>query len=164
MQDGFGTAVAACESWILEPATWADHVNEFPKRAGLAGRLELQNAIPDVALPPPQLRQALHSWRVPVGSGGFFLTVSDQLPFCHIAGGGPDDFEPGAEAALKSMLAGNRWLKTKDTRQADLLSTELVSSRSKRLTMILTRAASAKLRTDRVQVIATLQYDIGEQK
>jgi hypothetical protein len=157
---GFNTAVSACESWILDPATWADHIDEFPKRAGLADKLQPQNGVPDVALPPQPLRRALHSWRIPVGSGGFFLTVSDQLPFCHISGGGPDDFKPGTEAGLKGMLAANRWLKTKESRQDDLLSTELVSAKSKKLTMVVTRAASSGQRTDRVQVLATAQFNI----
>jgi hypothetical protein len=161
-QEGFETAVAACESWILKPATWADHIDEFPKRAGLAESLQPQATVPDVALPPPPLRQAMHSWRVPVGSGGFFLTVSDVQPFCHIVGGGPDDLQPGAEAGLKSMLSENRWQRTKDSRQGDLISTMLVNTHFKRFTMIVTRAVTAGQRTDRVQVLATAQYDTGE--
>ena len=162
-QEGLGVAVKACEAWILNPATWADQIDQFPNNAGLTGRLEPQSNLPDIVLPPPHLRQAMHSWRVPVGAGGYFVTVSDILPFCHIAGGGPDDFEPGAEAELQSIVNSNRWSKIKDLRQGDMLSTEFMNTSDKNLTMIVSRAASARQRTDRVQVLATAQYEVGQQ-
>jgi hypothetical protein len=159
-QEGLQTAVKACESWILDPATWADQISEFPKQAGLSGQLQAQDSVPDVALPPPELRNALHFWHVPVGQGGYFVTVSDVKPFCHIAGGGPDDFEPGAEAALTALISKGSWRKVADKTNGGLRSSELVSGQSDQLTMTLTRAATAGQPTDRVQVLATAVYEI----
>jgi hypothetical protein len=159
-QGGLQTAVAACEAWILDPATWADHISEFPKRAGLEDRLQPQPSVPDVALPPPQLRTALHFWRVPVGQGGYYVTVSDVQPFCHVAGGGPQDFEPGAEAAIASFVSNGQWAKVHDEARDDLISSELKSKRSGQLTMTVTRAAKAGGATDRVQVLATAMYEV----
>jgi hypothetical protein len=156
------TAVAACEAWILDPKTWADDIARFPQKAGLAGRLQLQKSVPEPLLPPPSLRRALHSWRVPVGSGGVFLTVSDQVPFCHIAGGGPDDFQPGTESALRAFVSSGQWKKGTDETSADIVSTQLVSNRSKKFTMVVSRAARANSRRDRVQVLATAQYGLEE--
>ena len=159
---GFNTALAACESWILEPATHAEDVNSFEKRSHLDGRIERQGKLPDIALPPPDLRVNLRSWRVPVGTGGYFVTVSDRLPMCHIAGGGSDDFQPGIESALKALVSSGRWKTIENRRTDDALSTQLVHGLHRKFVLIVTRAAHPGSRTDRPQVIATARYDIGE--
>lgn len=158
------TAITACEDWILQPKSWADNIAGFPVASGLAERgLTGQAKVPDVALPPPALRRALHHWRVAAGnSAGVFVTTSGQLPVCHLAGGGPVDFQPAVEALLASDAFGKQWKVVQSQKSDDLAKTDYVSQQDTRLTMVLSRAAQAGERRDRVQFLATLQYRIGK--
>jgi hypothetical protein len=104
----------------------------------------------------------LHYWRVPIGDGGIYVTASDQLPLCHLAGGGPSDLQPGVAALLSSPAFLSRWKATQSRTQGDIVSTTYLSLRDPKFSLIVSRAAKAGDRTDRVQIIATAQYDIGK--
>ncbi len=158
------TSITACEDWILEPKIWADNVAGFPASTGLAARgLTAQAQVPDVALPPPALRRALHHWRVAAGNAaGVFVTASDQLPVCHLAGGGPVDFQPAVEALVASEAFAKHWKVVRSQKSDDLVKMDYVSLQDPKLTMVLSGAAQAGERRDRVQFLATLQYHIGK--
>lgn len=158
------TAVAACEDWILNPDSWTADVAQFPRKNGLADRgLNAVSHIPDVAMPAADLRRGLHHWRVAASdTAGVFVTTSDQLPVCHVAGGGPVDFEPGVEAALASDEFAKHWKAGATQKLDDLVRTDYVSLQNPRMTMLVSRAAQPNQRQDRVQFIATMQYRIGK--
>ena len=152
------TAIVACERWLLDPASWAGNMQAFGRDAGL----QPQASVPDVALPPPAMRVALHHWRVPIGEGGILVTASDRLPVCHLAGGGPFDLNPPVVALLQSAAWNRRWKAAGSTRQGGMATRRFVNLRDPELTMTLSYAAAAGGRTDRVQMIATAQYNPGK--
>ncbi len=152
------TAVATCERWLLDPESWAGDIPAF----GRGTVLQPEAAVPDVALPPPSMRVGQHHWRVPIRDGGMLVTTSDRLPFCHIAGGGPFDLQPSVDALLRSPAWNGRWKPVGTaTRRDEMTSRQFVSNRDPKLTMTLSYAAAAGGRTDRVQLIATAQYQPG---
>ncbi|MDP1027526.1 hypothetical protein Q5H91_09905 [Sphingomonas sp. KR1UV-12] len=150
-------AVAACERWLLDPASWSDDIAAFGRAEGL----EPQDRVPDVALPPPAMRMALHYWRVPVGKGGIYVTTSDRLPFCHLSGGGPADLQPAVAAAVGTPAFARHWRQTGTGERAGMTSWRFVSTADPAMTMTLSSPASAGGPTDRVQLLATIQYQTG---
>ncbi len=151
-------AAAACERWLLDPASWSDDITGFGQSRGL----EPQASVPDVALPPATLRVALHHWRVPIGGGGIYVTTSDRVPMCHLSGGGPFDLQPAIAALLGSPQWQARWKPAGDTRRGDMRTRRFVAAGDPDLTMTLSYAAAAGGRTDRVQLLATFQYQPGK--
>jgi hypothetical protein len=149
-------AVAACERWLLEPGSWADDIAAFGRAQGL----EPQKTVPSIALPPPAMRVALHHWRVPLGEGGVYVTTSDRLPVCHLSGGGPFDMQPAVVAMRRSPAFGRRWQRTGGNHDGDMVGARLVSTVDPKMSMILSHAAAAGGRTDRVQFLATVSYQI----
>jgi hypothetical protein len=158
---GLETALTLCGQWILEPATWADDIAAFPQKSGLAEQIRSQEMIPDVAQPPPSLRQNNHYFHVPVGKGGYYVTVSEIMPMCHVAGGGPMDFQPEIEAQIVSPAFRSHWKAASEGVKDDMRSGQYVSMKSPKLTMTLSRASRPAQRTDRVQLLITAQYSIG---
>ncbi|MBY0284900.1 MAG: hypothetical protein K2W81_13190 [Sphingomonas sp.] len=157
------TAIATCEEWVLNPSSWVDGVTQFPAKTGLGSRgLVPQSSLPDVALPPPQFRRAMHHWRVPIGGGGVFVTTSDELPVCHLSGGGPFDLQPSVVKAQTSAEFLRHWNVVRTDVKGNLLTTYYQSLRDPKLSLILTRSSKAGDRTDRVQIVATAQYDTGK--
>lgn len=120
---------------------------------GLVDRVE------EVNLPPQQLRRANHYWRINSTQGaGYILVVSDQLPMCHITGGGNTNLEPAVEAVLASPQFGARWERVTDMSKADMASTEYRNREDRRLSIVISRAKQPRERLDRVQVLATATY------
>ncbi len=152
------TAVAACERWLLNPAGWADDIGGFGRTEGLLP----EATVPDIALPPATLRVGLHHWRVPIGAGGIYVTTSDRLPMCHLAGGAPFDLQPAIVALLQSPGWKARWRQSATTRRGEMASSQFVSLQEPALTMTLSHAATPGGRTDRVQLIVTAQYQPGK--
>src|SRR3546814_19338345 len=63
----------------------------------------LVNQIDEASLPPKELRRGNHYWRInSTEKAGYVLVVSDQLPMCHITGGGGTDLQPAIEAVMAS--------------------------------------------------------------
>lgn len=157
------TAIATCEHWILDPSSWADGVDQFAKKGSLAARgLTAESGVPDIALPPPNARIGMHHWRVPIGKGGIYVTASDQVPLCHVVGGGPFDLQPGVTALQASPGLLERWKQISQETRDDLLITTYVSLQDPKLSLVLSRAAKSGLRTDRAQLIATVFYNTGQ--
>jgi hypothetical protein len=118
--------------------------------------------VEEVNLPPKQMRKANHYWRInSTPSSGYVLVVSDQLPMCHITGGGADDLQPSVQAVLSSPEFNSRWERKTDNAKSDMASTAFRSRKDPALSIIISRAKQPGQRLDRVQVLATATYQIA---
>jgi len=163
LESGFAGALRGCEEWVLEPASWTDGTAPFVKAVGLGDQMGLVDRVDEVNLPPEQLRQGNHFWRINSSPGaGYVLVVSDQLPMCHITGGGNADLEPAVETVLTSAGFRGRWEQLKHVSKGDMASTQFRNRDDPRLSIIISRAKHAGERLDRVQVIATATYDTSK--
>lgn len=78
-------AVHVCDKWLGDPATWADHISEFPKRSGFdkSGLRAASNLLPfakgieDVP--------AAHFWLLKTDRTAIALVTSDVRPICTFA-------------------------------------------------------------------------------
>jgi len=160
LERGFAGALRGCEEWVLNPASWADGTAPFVKAVGLGDQMGLVDRVEEVNLPPQQLRKANHYWRINSTQGaGYVLVVSDQLPMCHITGGGNTDLEPVVETVLASPEFGARWERVTDMPKADMASSEYRNREDPRLSIVISRAKQPGQRLDRVQVLATATYN-----
>ncbi len=122
--------------------------------------LQPQAAVPSVALPPPTTRVALDHWRMPSGEGGVYVTASDRSPACQLSGGDPFDRQPAIFAPRRSSGFVRRWKRTSDDRDGDMVSARFVSTVDPESSVILSYAAAAGGRSDRVQFLAPASYQI----
>jgi len=123
----------------------------------------LVDKVDEANLPPEQLRQGNHFWRInSTPSAGYILVVSDQLPMCHITGGGNVDLEPAVEAELTGPEFAKRWERVKDVANGEMASTQFRNREDPRLSIVISRAKRAGERLDRVQVLATATYDTSK--
>jgi hypothetical protein len=160
LERGFSGALRGCEEWVLDPASWADGTGPVVKAVGLGDQMGLVDRVEEVNLPPQQLRKANHYWRINSTQGaGYVLVVSDQLPMCHITGGGNTDLEPAVEAVIASPEFGARWERITDRSKADMASTEFRNRQDPRFSIVISRAKPPGQRLDRVQVLATATYN-----
>src|SRR3546814_15249432 len=61
----------------------------------------LVDSVDEASLPPKELLRGNHYWRInSTEKAGYVLVVSDQLPMCHITGGGDTDLQPIVEAVI----------------------------------------------------------------
>jgi hypothetical protein len=154
-------SVEACAKWVLEPATWADGIDDFPTKAGLGSVLQQRGKIAEAVMPPPALRRSNHHWFASAGNDqGVFLTTSDVAPFCHIAGGGQSDFQPVVESFLAEPAFLAKWRKLDSSTGDGMVSDRFVSKEDDAFEMIISRASKPAQRTDRVQFLATAQFAI----
>ncbi|MFL6734347.1 MAG: hypothetical protein ACJ8EY_06595 [Sphingomicrobium sp.] len=129
------------------------------KTLGLGAQMGLVDSVDEVNLPPAQLRQGNHYWRINSTQGaGYVLVVSDRLPMCHITGGGNADLQPAVEAVLSSADFGKRWQQVKAASKGDMVSTQFRNREDPKLEVVISRAKDPGERLDRVQVIATATY------
>jgi hypothetical protein len=157
---GFAGALRGCEEWVLNPASWTNGTGAFVKAVGLGGQMGLVDRVNEANLPPEQLRQGNRYWRInSTPTAGYVLVVSDQLPMCHITGGGNVDLEPAVEAELTAPEFAKRWERVKDVSNGDMTSTQFRNREDPRLSIVISRAKRAGERLDRVQVLATATYD-----
>lgn len=163
LQGGFAGALRGCEEWVLNPASWANGTGPFVKAVGLGSQMGLVDRVDEANLPPKQLRQGNHYWRINSTPGaGYVLVVSDQLPMCHITGGGNVDLEPAVEAELTAPDFAKRWERVNDVSKGDMASTQFRNREDPRLSIVISRAKHAGERLDRVQVLATATYDTSK--
>lgn len=159
---GFDGALRGCENWLLEPATWADGLGSFASKLGLGDKAGWVTSVNEAALPPPQMRVANHYLRInSTPNAGYILVVSDRAPFCHITGGGGVDLQPIIESELASESFKGRWQEVKSQSRGDMVSTTFKSRADPKLQMVISRAAKARDRLDRVQVLASAQFDLA---
>ena len=162
LERGFDGALRGCEGWVLNPASWAEGPAPFIETVGLGQQMGLVERVEEVNLPPQQLRRGNHFWRInSTPNAGFVLVVSDELPMCHITGGGGVDLQPSIEAVLASQDFQARWLAGETTTKAGMATTVFQNREEPALSMTLSRAEDAGERLDRVQVLATAIYEIG---
>jgi hypothetical protein len=162
LEKGFAGALRGCEEWVLNPASWEQGAGPFLAAVGLGDRMGLVEAVNEAALPPPEWRVANHYWRInSTADAGYILVVSDQLPICHITGGGNSDLQPVVEAVLASDDFQSRWEKLEERLQGDLVSTRFRSREDPSFSMIISRAREADQRRDRVQVLASASLAVG---
>ena len=116
--------------------------------------------VDEVSLPPKPLRAGNHYWRINSTPGaGYILVVSDQLPMCHITGGGDTDLEPIVEAVLGASTFTDHWKKQSDQSHDDMVTTVFKNVEDPAFSITISRARKAGQRLDRVQVIATGIYE-----
>lgn len=163
LEADFAGALRGCGEWVLNPASWSEGFAPFISTVGLGDKMGKVSSVAAEALPPPELRQANHYWRINSTVGaGFILIVSDRLPICHITGGGNLDLQPAIEAVLSSDAFGRKWKRMADTPTDDMASTSFQSIEEPKFSMTISRAKQPKQRQDRVQLMVTAIMDIGE--
>lgn len=159
LETGLSGALRGCEEWVLNPASWATGLKPFVDKVALEGRIGLVDHVDEVNLPPKSLRRGSHFWRInATETAGYILVVSDQLPMCHITGGGAADLQPVAEAVIASAEFGRSWEKLESEGREDMVSTRFRNRTEPALELILSRARFAGGARDRVQLIATALY------
>jgi len=162
LEEGFAGALRGCEEWVLNPASWAEGLDPFVSAVGLGDKMGLVETVNAAALPPREMRAANHYWRInSTADAGYILVVSDQLPMCHITGGGGSDLQPVVQAVLASNDFQLRWEKVKDNSTGEMLTTEYRSREEPAFSVFISRAKEPGQRLDRVQVLATATYEIG---
>ena len=162
LEEGFAGALRGCEEWVLNPASWADGVEPFIATVGLGNRMGIVETVNEAALPRKELRAANHYWRInSTEEAGYVLVVSDQLPMCHITGGGGRDLQPPIEAVLIGEEFQKHWEKLEDSSQGDMISTKYRNREEPAFSMVISRANKSGQRLDRVQVLATAMFDFG---
>ena len=158
---GLDGALKGCENWVLDPATWANGLGPFASKLGLGDKAGWVASVDEAALPPPNMRVANHYLRInSTPNAGFILVVSDRAPFCHITGGGSVDLQPAIESELASDSFKGRWEQVKSQSRGDMVSTTFRNRTDPKLQMVVSRAIKAGERLDRVQVLASAQYDL----
>ncbi|PKP98019.1 MAG: hypothetical protein CVT74_12275 [Alphaproteobacteria bacterium HGW-Alphaproteobacteria-13] len=156
LEDGFAGALRGCEEWILNPASWAQGLAPFVAAVGLGDKMGLVDRVDDVNLPPSDLRRGNHYWRInSTESAGYVLVVSDQLPMCHITGGGGADLQPAIEAVIASPDFTGHWEAEADLSKGDMASTRFRNREEPSLSIVISRAKAPEQRLDRVQLLAT---------
>src|SRR3546814_777579 len=163
LEDGFAGALRGCEEWILDPASWAQGSGPFVAAVGLGDKMGLVNQIDEASLPPKELRRGNHYWRInSTEKAGYVLVVSDQLPMCHITGGGGTDLQPAIEAVIASPNFVKHWEAGADLSKGEMASTQFRNREEPSLSIIISRAKSSGQRLDRVQVMATAIYALNQ--
>lgn len=162
LQLGFDGALRGCENWVLDPSTWANGLEAFASNLGLGNKAGWVTSVNEAALPPPQMRTANHYLRInSTPDTGFILVVSDRAPFCHITGGGRTDLQPTIESELASEAFKGRWEQVTNKKRGDMVSTTFRNRTDPKLQMVMSRAAKAEDRLDRVQVLVSAQYGLN---
>lgn len=163
LERGFDGALRGCEEWLLNPASWAEGPGPFVKAVGLGNQMGLVERVEEVSLPPKQMRRAMHYWRInSTSTAGYVLVVSDQLPMCHITGGGGADLQPSVQSVLSSLAFNRRWEPQKTSSKADMTTTTFRNRQDPALSIVVSRAKLPAQRLDRVQVLATATYRTGK--
>jgi hypothetical protein len=156
LEQGLSGAFRGCEEWILNPSSWVNGAAPFVTKVGLGDHMGQVARVDGSSLPPPQLRAGAHYWRINSTPGaGYVLVVSDQLPMCHITGGGDADLQPVTEAVLGADGFTRRWATVSERTSGDMKTTVYRNRAEPALSLLVSRAAAPGQRLDRVQVIAT---------
>lgn len=161
LEQGFNGALKGCEIWVLDPESWANDPEPFIKAVGLGPKMALVETVEAANLPPAQLQRANHFWRInSTESAGYVLVVSDQLPMCHITGGGNTDLQPAIEAVLASPAFSSRWEQLNKSVKDGMAATTFRNREEPALTIQVSRADKPEQRLDRVQIIATATFKV----
>lgn len=163
LERGLDGAFRGCEEWLLNPASWVDGPEPFIKVVGLGNQMGLVERVEEVNLPPTKMRQGLHYWRInSTPTAGYVLVVSDELPMCHITGGGGTDLQPVTQSVLSSPAFNERWAEQKTSSNGDMTTTTFRNRQDPAFSIVVSRATRPDQRLDRVQVVATATYQADE--
>lgn len=144
---------------MLNPASWAEGTGPFIETVGLGPQMGLVDRVEEVNLPPAELRRGNHYWRInSAPDAGYVLVVSDQLPMCHITGGGGVDLQPSIQSVLSSAYFNQRWRSEKSALEKGMAITVFRNREDPALSITISRADKSGERLDRVQVLATAIY------
>ena len=153
---GFDGALRGCEEWILNPASWVEGLQPFIATVGLGSQMGRVSSVAPANLPAREFQRGNQYWRInSTQSAGYVLVVSDQLPMCHITGGGNADLQPIVTETLASADFSERWQLVSQSDRGDMQSSLYRNTNEPSLTMVVSHAKEAGGPTDRVQVIAT---------
>jgi hypothetical protein len=156
-------ALRGCEEWVLNPQSWSNGLAPFVSTVGLGDRMGLVDHVDEAALPPTPLRAGNHFWRINSTKGaGFILVVSDQLPMCHITGGGDMDLQPVVSSVLASSTFTSKWKLIRESSTGDMATSEFQRADEPRFSIVISRAKRPGGRLDRVQVLATAMFNTGK--
>lgn len=159
-QEALSGAFRGCEEWILNPASWIDGPGPFIAAVGLGDRMGMVEQIDERSLPPLPLRRGNHYWRINATEDtGYVLVVSDQLPMCHITGGGDADLKPVVETVLGSTEFTARWELLGTSEMGEMTTTSFRNRSNPSLSAIVSRTKVPGARRDRVQVVVTATYE-----
>lgn len=162
LEKGFSGALRGCEEWVLNPTSWAEGMDPFISAVGLGDQMGLVESVNEAALPPKELRVANHYWRInSTADSGYILVVSDQLPMCHITGGGGSDLQPVVASVLNGEEFQSRWEIVEDSSRGDMVSTLYRSREEPGFSMVVSRAKEPGQRLDRVQILASATMNLG---
>ena len=163
LEQGFDGALRGCEKWILDPASWVDGPAPFKKAIGLGTKMGLVRSVEDVNLPPAEWRRGNLYWRINSTEGaGYILIVSDQIPMCHITGGGNTDLQPVVEAVIVSPMFNSRWARQASSFKGGMITTRFRNRKVPALSILISRADKPHQRLDHVQIVATAFYAMGK--
>jgi hypothetical protein len=145
-----------------ESSQLADGPAPIVKAVGLGNQMRLVEGVEEVNLPPQQMRRGMQYWRInSTPTAGYILVVSDQLPMCHITGGGGTDLQPSVEGVLSSSAFRQRWEQQKSSSKSEMTTTTFRNRVDPSLSIGVSRAKLRAQRLDRVQVLATATYQTG---
>ena len=163
LESGLAGAIRGCEEWVLNPASWSEGPGPFVATVGLGSQMSLVETVGEEALPPREMRAANHYWRInSTENAGYILVVSDQLPMCHITGGGGSDLQPVVENVLSSGEFLARWEKSDESSRGDMLTTQFRNREEPAFSIIFSRAQESGQRLDRVQVLASAMFELTD--
>src|SRR5690606_33007337 len=141
--------------------SWAEGIEPFVSTVGLGDQMGLVETVEEAALPPEQLRTANHYWRInSTADAGYILVVSDQLPMCHITGGGGSDLQPVVETVLESADFRSRWEEVERSSHGEMVATRYRNREEPAFSILISRADGPGQRLDRVQVLASALFDM----
>ncbi|TYC92769.1 hypothetical protein [Novosphingobium sp. BW1] len=157
--EGLAGAFRTCQLWILNPDSWASGPEVFHEQVGLGSAMGLVEQVDEINQPPEVWRQGSHYWRInSTQRAGFVVVVSDQLPVCHVTGGGDADFQPVVLKVLESASFKGAWREVDEAARGGMVSTTFVSREEPDFTMVLSRVAAPGARRDRVQVVVSASF------
>lgn len=163
LEQGFSGALRGCEEWVLNPKSWIEGAAPFISTVGLGDKMTSVGQIEDVSRPPKPLRAGNRYWRInSTPTAGYILVVSDELPMCHITGGGETDLLPAIDAVLSSRDFNNRWEPLREQKRGGLVTTTYRSRQEPEFSMIISHPVETPKKLDRIQVIATATLAIGK--
>lgn len=160
LEQGFSGALRGCEDWILNPESWINGPAPFMSAVGLGDKMGLVAQVDEASLPPPPLRRGNRYWRInSTDAAGYVLVVSDQMPMCHITGGGNVDLQPVVETVLTSAEFASSWETVERAERGNMATTSFRNRTDPSLSAVISRANGPGARLDRVQVLVTATYE-----
>lgn len=160
LESGFAAAIRGCEEWVTNPTSWEGRLEAFPAFAGPEVTMELVESVSEASLPPPSFRVANLYWGINSSeTDGFILIVSEELPMCHITGGGTADLQPVVETVLSGAPFLARWEKFQNNIQKEMVSTVYRNRLHPTFHIMINRAAKPDQWSDRLQVVAMAMLD-----